>query len=73
MLGKIVLSLLTLGTTFTVVWAGGAQRVGASDSANDPLQDTDNDMLPDCVEWAVLTNASNPDTDGDQAGVVGDL
>jgi len=30
-----------------------------------PLVDSDEDFLPDVVEWAVLTNANNPDTDGD--------
>ena len=32
---------------------------------SDTLSDTDDDFLPDVVEWAVLTSASAPDTDGD--------
>jgi hypothetical protein len=34
-------------------------------STVDPLIDSDEDFLPDVVEWAVLTNAANPDTDND--------
>lgn len=30
-----------------------------------PLVDSDDDFLPDQIEWAVLTSATNPDTDGD--------
>lgn len=29
------------------------------------LLDSDDDFLPDVVEWAVITNAASPDTDGD--------
>jgi hypothetical protein len=29
------------------------------------LIDSDGDFLPDVVEWAVITSAANPDTDGD--------
>jgi hypothetical protein len=29
------------------------------------LEDSDDDFLPDAIEWAVLTNAHCPDTDGD--------
>jgi len=31
----------------------------------DPLIDTDDDFLPDVVEWAVMTNATTEDTDQD--------
>lgn len=30
-----------------------------------PFADTDDDFLPDEIEWAVLTSSANPDTDGD--------
>lgn len=38
-------------------------RIGADPV--DPLADSDGDLLPDTVEWAVLTNAASPDTDND--------
>lgn len=31
----------------------------------DPLADSDDDFLPDVVEWAVMTNATTADTDND--------
>lgn len=34
----------------------------------DGLADSDGDFLPDVVEWAVLTDPSNADTDGDGTG-----
>lgn len=40
-----------------------APRVQAASEA--ALADLDDDFLPDSIEWAVLTNASLPDTDGD--------
>lgn len=57
------------------VGVGGALGVGGEGRAagkptlradwGDSLSDSDNDFLPDVVEWAVLTSASLPDTDGD--------
>lgn len=32
----------------------------------DPLLDADDDFLPDVIEWAVMTNAANTDTDDDE-------
>lgn len=63
MLGRLVLSLLTLGVGLALTWRGEPMRVQASET--DPLLDTDDDFLPDCVEWAVLTSTTNQDTDGD--------
>ncbi len=64
MYGRFAISLLALGATVAVTWPRGAACVHASDPG-DLLPDTDDDFLPDCVEWAVMTNASNGDTDGD--------
>ncbi|MBM4060645.1 MAG: hypothetical protein FJ265_06060 [Planctomycetes bacterium] len=44
-------------------WRAEVLRAGLEDTV---LGDSDQDFLPDVVEWAVLTNAANPDTDGDQ-------
>jgi hypothetical protein len=43
---------------------GKTPRVHAA--AGEAAPDLDGDFLPDCVEWAVLTNASQPDSDFDQ-------
>lgn len=64
MLGKLALSLLTLVVAGALTWRTPAPRVHATET--DPLLDSDDDFLPDCVEWAVLTSTTNPDTDGDQ-------
>ena len=66
MFGKIVLSLLSVAATIALALDGRDGRVHAADPG--PLADTDGDFLPDCVEWAVLTSATNPDTDGDLTG-----
>ena len=65
MLARLAFSLLTLGVAVAVTWRGEAGVLRADGGVGDPLLDTDGDFLPDCVEWAVLTSASNPDTDGD--------
>ncbi len=65
MLGKTAFSLLALAATIAVVCVVRPERVVAGGSPPPPLQDSDDDMLPDCVEWAVMTSATNPDTDGD--------
>lgn len=48
-------------------WSGAAgsdeQQILAEEV--DPLLDSDNDLLPDAVEWAVLTNPYRSDTDRD--------
>ena len=54
----------------TLVAAGGWLCVGREEPAalradSSVLVDSDDDFLPDVVEWAVITNAANPDTDGD--------
>lgn len=67
MFGKIVLSLLSVAATIALALDGRDGRVQAADPGG-PLADTDGDFLPDCVEWAVLTSATNPDTDGDLTG-----
>lgn len=43
--------------------AGRAQAIRAE--GVDPLLDSDGDLLPDTVEWAVLTNPLSTDTDND--------
>lgn len=63
MLVRLVLSLLTVGAAVALSLRGPTESVRAD--GTDPLADADDDFLPDCVEWAVLTSASNPDTDGD--------
>ena len=64
MLGRLAFSLLTLAAAVAFTVGRVPDCIQAADS--DPLADSDGDFLPDCVEWAVLTNANNPDTDGDQ-------
>lgn len=63
MLARLALSLLTLVVAGALTWRTPAPVVRATET--DPLLDSDDDFLPDCVEWAVLTSTSNPDTDGD--------
>jgi hypothetical protein len=65
MFARSLLSLLVVGTTLAVAWGGASERAHAG-GGTEALVDTDNDFLPDCVEWAVLTSAANPDTDGDE-------
>jgi hypothetical protein len=61
---RLAFSLLTLVVAAALTWGDAPSHVRA-DEPVDPLLDSDGDFLPDCVEWAVLSNASNPDTDGD--------
>lgn len=65
--GKFALSLLTLCTTIAVVVLGRTEQVAAAGILVTPEQDSDEDMLPDCVEWVVMSSAANPDTDADQS------
>jgi hypothetical protein len=69
MLGKKLSSLLVACVAVPATWwALGAERVTAHAWELGILEDTDNDFLPNCVEWAVMTNSSNSDTDADGTG-----
>jgi hypothetical protein len=59
----LVLSLALL-TVALLAWPNAAQSVRALGDGE--AADTDGDFLLDCIEWAVLTNSSQPDSDGDQ-------
>jgi hypothetical protein len=55
-----------------IVFVAADQRAGARTHSGvlhalavDPFQDTDGDLLPDSVEWVVLSDPSTADTDGD--------
>jgi hypothetical protein len=52
-----------LGLLASHGWQQGP--VGLQATVPDPLADTDDDLLPDMVEWAVVTNGLRPDTDYD--------
>jgi hypothetical protein len=62
---RLAFSLLALAAAAALTLPGGTAHVRA-DGENDPLFDADGDFLPDCIEWAMLTNAADPDTDHDQ-------
>jgi hypothetical protein len=64
MLARLALLLLALGLVGTLPWP--RQQTVVIAGSPELLPDTDDDFLPDCVEWVVLTSATNPDTDGDQ-------
>jgi len=64
MFARLTISLIVCGGFATFAWQHRSQPIQAIE--NGPLTDSDNDFLPDCVEWALLTSAGNPDTDGDQ-------
>ncbi|MFY9342511.1 MAG: hypothetical protein WAT39_08475 [Planctomycetota bacterium] len=64
MFARFVLSLIAVGVAVGLTWSTSPCRVQAC-TEPDPLADTDDDFLPDCVEWAVLTSAASGDTDGD--------
>lgn len=69
MLGKKLSSLLAACIAVTATWLVlPAERATAHAWELGVLEDTDNDFLPNCVEWAVMTNSSSPDTDGDGTG-----
>jgi hypothetical protein len=69
MLGKKLSSLLAAFVAVTATWwALPSERATAHAWELGILEDTDNDFLPNCVEWAVMTNSSSPDTDGDGIG-----
>ncbi len=63
---KICVTLLAGSlATAAVAWGLPAEPVRATGGAHGATCDADEDFLPDAVEWAVLTSAANPDTDGD--------
>jgi len=69
MLGKILFSLLAVCTAVMAMWVVlPVERATAHAWEAGILEDSDNDFLPNCVEWAVMTNAASPDTDGDEMG-----
>ena len=67
---KHIVPLIAAGfATSFVVWfvpPKSVAAVGGNGAPSAATVDTDNDFLPDAVEWVVLTNSNNPDTDGDQ-------
>jgi hypothetical protein len=65
MLRSLSIVLLTAGVAAFAALRSGSQHVHAYESG-EVLLDSDDDFLPDCVEWATLTSATNPDTDADQ-------
>jgi hypothetical protein len=61
---RLAFSLLALAAAAALTLRGESGHVRA-DGQLDPLIDSDGDFLPDCIEWAMLTNAAAPDTDHD--------
>jgi hypothetical protein len=63
-----LITLIATGlATIPVVWLLPSASVDAGGGGTSvATQDTDDDFLPDAVEWVVLTNANLADTDGDQ-------
>jgi len=69
---------MTLRTTATILIATTLASAGllVGDAEHKTLRadapsidlDTDNDFVPDCVEWVCLTSATSPDTDADGNG-----
>jgi hypothetical protein len=54
MRSRLSLSLLLAAVALPLAWPPAPAHVQAGEPG-DLLVDTDDDMLPDCVEWAVLT------------------
>ena len=63
MLRKVAISLIAGVALLAAMAKFGQQAVAAFDPL--PFCDSDDDFLPDAVEWVVLTSASAPDTDND--------
>lgn len=67
---KNIVPLMAAGlATSFVAWivpSKSVAAVGGNEPPNAATIDTDDDFLPDAVEWVVLSNSNNPDTDGDQ-------
>jgi hypothetical protein len=63
---RLGIAALVLGAAWSAVSPREATVLRAD--VTNPTQDTDDDFLPDVVEWACLTNAQNPDTDFDGVG-----
>lgn len=64
---KHLVTLLATGFAAGVVaWLVPARSVAAGSPSGSVAEvDSDNDFLPDAVEWVLLTNSLKPDTDGD--------
>jgi hypothetical protein len=63
MFARLSISLVAVGAFAALAWDSHAAVAACGDGPL--LQDSDDDFLPDCVEWVQLTSANNPDTDGD--------
>ena len=64
---KHLVTLLATGLAAgAVTWLVPTRSVAAGGVSGSVAEvDTDNDFLPDAVEWVLLTNSLNDDTDGD--------
>lgn len=59
----LVLALGLAGAT--AWWIAPAERLQIDADGGGLLADSDDDFLPDVVEWVVMTNAADPNSDGD--------